>query len=152
MTKAHTGAAPRGAGSIAEPTGRPVRRQLLFLVCLSSRGGAFNFLSVGHHLAMANVEEPLIARRPVVGDSEPFVRTVLWRTVANTLSMGFVVRQADGVRARSTTRGSAFPTATKTPRSPTPGETRAAWRSSSSTYQATRFCPQNARGGSRTSL
>jgi hypothetical protein len=29
----------------------------------------------------------------VVGDSEPFVRTVLWRTVANTLSMGFVVRK-----------------------------------------------------------
>jgi hypothetical protein len=29
----------------------------------------------------------------VVGDNEPFVRTVLWRTVANTLSMGLVVRR-----------------------------------------------------------
>ena len=29
----------------------------------------------------------------VVDDSEPFVRTVLCRTVANTLSMGFVVRK-----------------------------------------------------------
>jgi hypothetical protein len=29
----------------------------------------------------------------VVGDNEPFVRTVLCRTVANTLSMGFVVRR-----------------------------------------------------------
>jgi hypothetical protein len=29
----------------------------------------------------------------VVDDNEPFVRTVLWRTVANTLSMGFVVRK-----------------------------------------------------------
>jgi len=30
----------------------------------------------------------------VVGDNEPFVRTVLCRTVANTLSMGFVVRKS----------------------------------------------------------
>ncbi len=29
----------------------------------------------------------------VVDDNEPFVRTVLWRTVANTLSMGLVVRK-----------------------------------------------------------
>jgi hypothetical protein len=29
----------------------------------------------------------------VVDDNEPFVRTVLCRTVANTLSMGFVVRK-----------------------------------------------------------
>ena len=29
----------------------------------------------------------------VSGDSEPFVRTVLCRTVANTLSMGLVVRR-----------------------------------------------------------
>jgi hypothetical protein len=27
----------------------------------------------------------------VVDDNEPLVRTVLWRTVANTLSMGLVV-------------------------------------------------------------
>ena len=31
--------------------------------------------------------------RAVVGDSEPLVRTVLCRTVANTLSIGFVVRR-----------------------------------------------------------
>ena len=29
----------------------------------------------------------------LVDDNEPFVRTVLWRTVANTLSMGLVVRK-----------------------------------------------------------
>jgi hypothetical protein len=29
----------------------------------------------------------------VVDDSDPFVRTVLCRTVANTLSMGLVVRK-----------------------------------------------------------
>jgi hypothetical protein len=32
----------------------------------------------------------------VVDDNEPFVRTVLCRTVATTLSMGFVVRKAAG--------------------------------------------------------
>ena len=31
--------------------------------------------------------------RAVVGDSAPFVRTVRCRTVANTLSIGFVVRK-----------------------------------------------------------
>ncbi len=32
-------------------------------------------------------------RRALVGDSDPFVRTVLCRTVAKTLSIGFDVRR-----------------------------------------------------------
>ena len=32
-------------------------------------------------------------RQAVLGDSDPFVRTVRWRTVANTLSIGFEVRR-----------------------------------------------------------
>ena len=52
-------------------------------VCALSRRHVFD-------VAMTSLNTISLA---VVDDSEPFVRTVLCRTVANTLSMGFVVRK-----------------------------------------------------------
>ena len=50
--------------------------------------------AVGNHVQMFYADGRIDhISRAVVGDSAPRVRTVRWRTVANTLSIGFDVRR-----------------------------------------------------------